>query len=155
MLGLKLNHVGKRGHWCLCHSGARVLCTGKQNYIWRHAKRRCTRSLPVSHTAQVERLRNAGVTQGLCHQVSLFEKPLLPTIPPTPGWYRSHWNHFVEMFATGCTGSCHSDNTRCDQWRNIRQNDISVSVSRHVCNFLKQQGKSEKFDSCDQPSNFA
>ena len=38
--------------------------------------------------------------------------------------------HFVEIFITGCTGSCHFDNFQCSQWWTFHQNeDFSVSVS--------------------------
>ena len=37
--------------------------------------------------------------------------------------------HFDEMFITGCTGSCQTDNFQCSQWWKLRQNDdIFVSV---------------------------
>ena len=37
--------------------------------------------------------------------------------------------HFDEIFITGCTGSCHFDNSQCSQWWKFHQNDnISVSV---------------------------
>ena len=35
---------------------------------------------------------------------------------------------FYHIFFTGCSGSCHSDNFRCGQWKMIHQNNISVSV---------------------------
>ena len=48
-------------------------------------------------------------------------------------WCVLHWdrnvNHFDEIFITGCTGICHFDNFRCNQWRKFHQNDISVLVN--------------------------
>ena len=32
------------------------------------------------------------------------------------------------IFITDCTGSCHFDRLRCNQWRKFRKNDISLSV---------------------------
>ena len=46
-----------------------------------------------------------------------------------PSTLKRKCHHFDEIFITGCTESCHFDNSQCSQWWKFHQNeDISVTV---------------------------
>ena len=113
MVGLKLNHVSKRGHR-----------SDINNTMWNII------SIAILSHEVVEVYRDKRMKKKIPSSVwsTGFRETRLNQHIATTSLKRKCC-HFDEIFITDCTESCQNDNFQCSQWWSFRQSDdIFVSV---------------------------